>query len=186
MTEAAPPPALTPAPLDASALKSRVEAAFQRVADERMADIPILNPALKVATTGARRVEGAWLTVLVTPWCINLMLLPDDPQEQALWTDMPPGAKVKRKFPAGVFEFTVGCETGLGPFQMCSLFSPVLEFANQEAALLTAGAALDAVFDASLVDASHFDGSIAPENQPHPVKTAEVTRRSLFFGGGKS
>lgn len=179
-----------PATLDADALKARIEAAFQRVADERMAGVPILNPALNVATAGARQVEGAWLTVLVTPWCINLMLLPDNPQEQGRWTHMPPGAKVKRKFPAGVFEFTVGCETGLGPFQMCSLFSPVLEFVNQEAALLTAEAALNAVFDATLSP----DGGTATAAATAPgvsektpaAAPSGVSRRGLLFGGGKT
>jgi [NiFe] hydrogenase assembly HybE family chaperone len=168
---------MTSRSLDADALKSRMEAAFQRAADERMADIPILNPALSVAAVGARLVDGAWLTALVTPWCINLMLLPDDPEEAALWTETPSGAKVKRKFPAGVFEFTVGAEEGLGPYQMCSLFSPVLEFENQEAAVLTAEAALAAM----------FDGAINGE-APEKIEAAEpsgVSRRSLIFGGGR-
>jgi [NiFe] hydrogenase assembly HybE family chaperone len=163
-----------PVSFDADVLKSRMEAAFRRAAEERMTDVPILNPALSVAAAGVRPVENAWLTVLVTPWCINLMLLPGDSLEASRWAALPSGAKVKRQFPAGAFEFTIGAEEALGPYQMCSLFSPVLEFETQEAALLTAEAALEVMFDAAL----------HPESKKE--EASGVSRRHLIFGGAKS
>lgn len=156
---------MTDAPSDAAALTSVVEAAFERVAAARMHGVPILNPSLRVAAVGMRPVEDGWLCALVTPWCINLMLLPASSTEAA---SLASGTKVKRHFPAGVFEFTAGWEDGLGPYQMCSLFSPVLEFENQEAALIAAEAALGAVFNAGL-------GAEKP--------STGVSRRGLLFGG---
>jgi [NiFe] hydrogenase assembly HybE family chaperone len=166
-----------PLSAEADALTFLVEAAFQHVADERMKDIPILNPALCVAAVGMRPVDGAWLTVLVTPWCINLMLLPRNPEDAPDWASLPSGTKVKRQFPAGVFEFTAGAEQGLGPYRTCSLFSPVLEFECQEAAILTAEGALAAL----------FDGELSAEEPDKAARAGQpgLSRRGLLFGGGK-
>ena len=41
-----------------------------------MAGVPMLNPALRVQAVGFRHWQSHWLGVLVTPWFMNLMLLP--------------------------------------------------------------------------------------------------------------
>jgi [NiFe] hydrogenase assembly HybE family chaperone len=105
------------------------------------------------------------------------MLLPRNPEDAPDWASLPSGTKVKRQFPAGVFEFTAGAEEGLGPYQTCSLFSPVLEFESQEAALLTAEGALGAILDPGL--SADEPDKTARAGQP------EVSRRGLLFGGGK-
>jgi [NiFe] hydrogenase assembly HybE family chaperone len=55
-------------------------------------------------------------------------------------------------FPAGRFEFIHAFEDELGPYRMCSLFSPVLEFADQESAEATAQAVLAELFSTSADD----------------------------------
>lgn len=108
-----------------------------------MAGIPILNAALPVKAVGGRSWNGYWLCVLITPWFMNLMALPDKAGDEPVAT----GTKRMFAFPAGSFEFIAGGEAAIGPFWMCSLFSPVLEFSDQEGAEATAVAALEAIFE---------------------------------------
>ncbi|MEI8259125.1 MAG: [NiFe]-hydrogenase assembly chaperone HybE, partial [Deltaproteobacteria bacterium] len=78
------------------------ERAFAHIHATRMADLPFLNPALRVAALGFRDWSGLRLGVLVTPWSINLVLLPG-PE-----TPLPPvraGDEKLYAFPAGVFGF---------------------------------------------------------------------------------
>lgn len=155
---------------EAANLSRKLEAVFVKIQQERMQDVPILNPDLHVAIIGMRRHGQSWLCALVTPWFINIMLLPGREDAEA-WTSAPIGTKVEQEFPAGTFEFLCGAEEELGPYRMCSLFSPVLQFANQEAALAAAEAALGALFDEDLDHASEA----APQKK-------EVSRRTLFLG----
>ena len=70
---------------------------------------------------------------------MNLMLLPLADDE---WAALPSGTKINRPFPSGTYEFILGEEEGVGRYLMCSLFSPVFEFQNQEAAVATAEAVI--------------------------------------------
>lgn len=58
------------------AVAARLEFVFQRIERTAMGGIPILNPALCVSAVGVRQWQGEWLAVLVTPWFMNLVLLP--------------------------------------------------------------------------------------------------------------
>lgn len=129
-------------------LAASIEAAFERIRTDRMQGVPILNPRLTVAVVGLRPHGEAWLGALVTPWFINLLLLPRSVESQSAWPALLPGTSCAHDFPAGRFEFLVGSEPGVGTFQMCSLFSPVLEFEDQSAARIAADAALSALFEA--------------------------------------
>ncbi len=174
MTEVSP---ATPEQERALQLTRKLEAVFSRIERERMGDIPILNRALSVAAIGMRPFGEAWVCALVTPWFINLMLLPQTAEVAEAWGRADLGTKVGHDFPAGTFEFICGGEEELGPYRMCSLFSPVLQFENQEAALATAEGALAALFDENL------DHAAEPEAQPAPPKeAAQVSRRTLFLG----
>jgi [NiFe] hydrogenase assembly HybE family chaperone len=121
------------------AIAERLEAAFRHIERERMAGVPILNRALRVRAVATQGWNGQWLCVLVTPWFINVMLLPQEGAPERL----PVGAKRTLTFPAGRFEFIRGEEEDLGPYWMCSLFSPVLEFADAESAEAAAATALE-------------------------------------------
>lgn len=143
MTEPAAPAALLPDPAE------RLEAGFRAV-EQRMQGLPFLNPALAVAAVGFAPWEGHWLGVVLSPWFMNLTLAPRDP---GLWQPLAPGEKREYRFPAGEFEFMGAHDPLVGETQICSLFSPVTEFADQETALLTARLALEA-----LMDPQHADG----------------------------
>jgi [NiFe] hydrogenase assembly HybE family chaperone len=124
----------------------RLEDAFRAIHASRMQGLPFVNDALQVEAIGFRRWEGRWLGVLLTPWFMNLVLLPDEPDK---WQSVPVRGSCSYAFPAGVFDFIAGFEDGVGEFQSCSLFSPVFEFAQHEVARATAQASLAALFEAS-------------------------------------
>ena len=130
----------------------RLERCFAEIGETRMAGVPILNPALRVKAVGLRDWQGFRLAVLVTPWFLNLMLLPRQAEE-----GVRVGSKRSFVFPAGAFEFLHGWEEALGGYWLCSLFSPVLEFTDQEAAEATAAAALEELFTAEEDDAAEAE-----------------------------
>jgi [NiFe] hydrogenase assembly HybE family chaperone len=125
-------------------LSAGMETAFTRIQRERMTGMPLLNPALEVQSVGFRLWENYCLGVLITPWFMNLMLLPLDGNA---WEELPSGTKINQSFPSGTCEFILGEEEGIGRYLMCSLFSPVFEFQNQEAAVVTAEAVLQSLMD---------------------------------------
>lgn len=128
----------------------RLENTFRGILETRMKGLPILNLALSVEAVGLRAWQGHWLGALVTPWFINLVVLPGD----GAWRSVPDRDSVWYAFPAGRFEFIAGSESGLGPYHACSLFSPVGEFGDHETARETARVALESLFDPGLLGES--------------------------------
>jgi len=137
---------------EAAAIAARVQAAFERVWRERMAGVPVVNPKLRVELVGLRRWRGLWLGVLVTPWFMNLLLLPGDGNGEsgepaAPWPELAPGETAAYAFPAGRLEFIAAREGDAGRYLACSLFSPMFDFADHDTARSTAEACLDALFN---------------------------------------
>jgi [NiFe] hydrogenase assembly HybE family chaperone len=132
---------------------ARLEAAFAAVS-ERMRGLPVVNPALRVQAVAFAPWQAHWLGVLVTPWSINLMLLPRDP---AQWRPAVPGAKTRLAFPAGTYDFIDATEPAVGEYRLCSLFSPAFEFEDHESAVLVAQLAR-----AGLLDAANADDGLPP------------------------
>jgi [NiFe] hydrogenase assembly HybE family chaperone len=117
-----------------------LQALFERIAATRMAGVPIVHPALAVRAVGfeaASDGRGA-IGILVTPWFMNLVWL-------ALANDarsLPVGEARVRWVGRERFAFIGAEEPGFGPFEACSLFSPMYQFADQAAAVATAEAVL--------------------------------------------
>lgn len=126
-------------PADPSPL---LEAAFRRIESERMAGVPVLNPALRVEAVGFARWQGHWLGILITPWFMNLVLAPGDADN---WRGVRDGERLFRRFPAGDYAFLGGHEPEVGEFQSCALFSPMGQFPDQDGARAVALAALEAL-----------------------------------------
>ena len=155
-------------------IAAELEGAFARIHRERMADVPILNEALRVEAVGFVARGDEVLGVLVTPWFMNLMLVPAEPavgaeqrpgdktvvsvsaagSEQrpgdktvvsvpAAGSEQRPGDKTVVTLPSGDFEFIAAYEDGIGHYRMCSLFSPVFEFADHDTAVATAAAVME-------------------------------------------
>ncbi|MDR2709936.1 MAG: [NiFe]-hydrogenase assembly chaperone HybE [Burkholderiales bacterium] len=117
---------------------------FGRIADTRMKGLPFLNPALSVEAVGFHPWQGFWLGVMVTPWLMNLMLLP---REAERWPAIARGGRQQYSFPAGDYDFIMAHDEALGDYMMCSLFSPVQQFGDHETARQTAEFALEALFE---------------------------------------
>lgn len=132
----------------------RLEAAFTRIWRTRMAGLPFLNPALRVEAVGFRPWQGQWLGALVTPWSVNLVLLPGEGD----WTSLPKGAERFVDMPAGRFRFIAGVDGDVGEHHACSLFSPALDFADHESARAVAEASVAALFDAANAEAAAVRG----------------------------
>lgn len=73
---------------------------------------------------------------------MNLMRLPDDTLASS--TEPEPGEHIL-SFPSGSYTFVTGHESVIGDYQSCSLFSPMFEFADQDAAVQTAQAIMAAL-----------------------------------------
>jgi [NiFe] hydrogenase assembly HybE family chaperone len=147
----------------------RLQSAFSRVQRERMQDVPILNPALAVEAIAIRPWQGHWLGALVTPWFINLVVLPGSGD----WRSAADRDSVWYAFPSGRFEFIAGSEPGLGPYHACSLFSPVQEFADQQTAAEAARVAVESLFDPSL---------LGEADDTRPGDGAAMSRRDFLRG----
>ena len=122
-----------------------VEEAFFRIQREHMADVPILNPALSVAAVDFQRWQGHWLGIVVTPWCMSLLLLPGSSEN---WVSTGENKRRFVRFPAGDFAFLGSAEAELGEYQSCPLFSPMGKFSSQSEATMTARASLIALLTA--------------------------------------
>jgi len=155
---------------------ARLQAAFTRIWKTRMADLPFLNPKLSVESVGFRPWQGQWLGVLVTPWSLNLVLLPGE----GPWETLAMGGERFAALPAGRYRFIAGVDEELGEYHACSLFSPVLEFADHESARATAEAALAALFDAA--NAPGADGYQPSQVNQSPTQPAAVSKRDFIRG----
>jgi [NiFe] hydrogenase assembly HybE family chaperone len=174
---------------------------FRKIERENMQGIPILNHALNVEALGFNAWEEYQLGILITPWFMNLMLIPN---EAFTLADTCCGDKRTLHFPAGDREFIVNELDELGHYLSCALYSPMFSFANQEDAVATASDYLLQLMDSNnLVELSEDEQQIGrfmrgeiseftkPEPEPETVVTLEeriqqpISRRELLRGAFK-
>jgi len=138
--------------------------AAYRKAEKSMIGLPVHNPALEVEAVGFRPHKDGFAGVVVTPWCMNVTVVPGGP-------DAPPpgavGSKRSHVFPSGAYTFTLGRLEGAGLIETCSLFSPMDDFGEQAVARAAAQAAADGLFEA-----------------PEPAPPPRMTRRFLLTRNG--
>lgn len=147
---------------------ARLEAAFTRIWKTRMAGLPFLNEQLRVEAVDFRPWQGEWLGALVTPWFVNLLLLPGEGE----WTPLAQGGERIVALPAGGFRFVSGHDGEIGEYHACSLFSPAQEFADHDTARAVAAASLEALFD----PANDEKGRAAEAPPPSPVSKRDFLR----------
>lgn len=149
-----------------------VEEAYFRIYRERMADVPVHNEALSVEAVDFQKWQGHWLGVVVTSWCMSVLLVPG--QEEGWET---PGDNQRRfvKFPAGDFAFLGSVEPELGEFQSCALFSPMTRFASQAEAVMTARASLIALLTTAVQSAEQ-----EPQKPQKPADEPSLSRRRFL------
>ncbi|PWR22873.1 [NiFe]-hydrogenase assembly chaperone HybE [Zavarzinia aquatilis] len=180
----------------ARALAPRIEETFRAIAAKDMAGVPVVNDKLGVKAVGFREWQGQALGVLVTPWFMNLVLLPLDSAAEAPVV----GTKRLVEFPSGRYEFVQGFDARLGPWEGCSLFSPMFEFPSMVDAVDVAAAVMTALFDPDIREGGaptaeirqRREAELAAAEAPAPLAASELpveatagaSRRALLFGGG--
>lgn len=157
----------------------QLEAMYRRVWETSMHDMPFVNNALSVAAIGFRRHEGDWVGAMITPWFLNLFILPGGGE---LWSDLASGERVKISFPVGTLEFIADYDPDgdIPAYQYCPLFAPVSQFASHEAAVSTAEEALAALFTApepAVAEAPVAEAALSEEG-----RTAIPARRAFLRG----
>ncbi len=141
-----------PAPRDdlqTAAVSAGLVRHFRQVADTRMRGLPIVNPALEVEAVGFARTSAGILGVLITPWFISLVLLPEQADDGHR---LPLGSVCRHRFASGLYAFQVAGDESIGRYQTCSLLSPVTGVADQQTAVQIARAALAALHDPAQTD----------------------------------
>jgi [NiFe] hydrogenase assembly HybE family chaperone len=110
----------------ARAIGEQLAARYREIDDGPMRDMPVCNPALRVEAVGFRAHDGAAVGIIVTPWFMNLVV--------ADGRASPQGQSSVVALPAGDVACVGGNLEGFGPLRACSLFSPMFEFADADAA----------------------------------------------------
>ncbi len=108
----------------------RVQALAERfrAIGDTMRDLPIYNVAVEVEAFGFAPQGPDLVGVLITPWFMNLILLPEEPVSEKLHQM---GDKVQAELPAGPFVTRWGGDKEIGGFRCISLHSPMGVFLSQ-------------------------------------------------------
>ena len=136
-------------------------ARYEAIFEERMRDLPIVNPVLAVEAVGFDQWDEQDLGVLITPWFMNLVLLPDSKR----LADLPQGERIECRFPSGPCELTVYQDEELGTYLAAVLFRTVADFPDQDVARAVAEEALAQILA-----------------EPPATETGNVSRRGLLTG----
>ena len=145
-------------------------AAYRRIAERDMADVPICNPALAVEAVGFRPFGPGWIGCVIAPWFLNAVLVPRDP---AWWADRRDGDKAEVALPSGAYRFTAARLGALGTLGVIPLVSAMNVFTGPDDARAAAALALDRLMQ-PVPEAPPDDD--AAEAAPRPA----LSRRALF------
>lgn len=131
---------------------------YQGIYERTFRDLPIANTSLEVEAVGFRPLDEHALGVLITPWFMNLVLLPATDR----WDARPQGSACNVEFPGGKVEFRVSHENSLGTILSAALFSTVADFPDQATAREVAQETLRLLFDSeAMADAGKPDGDLS-------------------------
>jgi len=172
----------TPASVVCQQQATTLQHLFEHIYAQRMQDMPIINPQITVETVGFQGWQADCLGVLITPWFMNLVILPSQPA-----TELKVGQKLVYAFPAGEYDFVVNHEQPLGFFYTCSLFSPMFQFADHAAAHETAQAVIELLLKPQ-IQATDSSASFDDADQPaatvdkDSANASEISRRDLLRG----
>lgn len=134
---------------------------FERIHEEHMRGLPIVNPRLAVEAVGVRDLPEGQLCVLITPWFMNLILW----SEAGCWDDVGEGELVSVDLPRESLEFTVCRSDDTAPFLSAVLFRTTTDFPDQETAREVAQETMRQLF-----------------SQAKPEEQKLIARRALFTG----
>lgn len=140
-------------------------------------DRPAVNASLSCLAVGFSRYRGDWLGVLITPWFVDLYLLPGGGE---LWGDIPAGQRRYVELPRGTVPFTAADDPRIGAYQSSPLISPVSALPDMAAAVKLANEVLVGIFgDAArpLTQSSVLECSRETEGKPEGTSRRGFLRR---------
>lgn len=103
---------------------------FENIYVEHMQELPIVNTRVQVEAVGFHDFRGDKLGVLITPWFMNLVLLPAG----ARWDECAQGDTSSVDFVSGKIEFTVARDEILGTYLTAVLLRSVADISDQSMA----------------------------------------------------
>ena len=173
----------------------QLEDCFTKIWKENMVGIQILNNDLVVEAVEFQHWNGRVIGMMVTPWFINLIMLPKEGEN---WKIDKLGEREKFTFPQKECPVMINEIEEFGYCKTYSLYSPVNDFPNPEAARIAAAIFLRDLLDESKrVETSYCEEQIErylnKEEMVHrdelkkqfsetPQIKKEVNRRELLRG----
>ena len=108
-----------------------------------MQGLPFINAQLNVEAVGFREFQDFEIGVLITPWFMNLILLPAADAR----TSIDQGQRINACFPSGEIEFTAAQDEELGLYFSAVLFSTVADIPDQTTARELATEVMKGLFE---------------------------------------
>lgn len=138
-------------------------------------EIPV-NPLLKYTSVSFCRYRGDWLGVLITPWLMDLVLLPGGGE---LWGDIPAGQRRYVDLPQGTVAFSAAESPELGSYQHAPLVASVATLPDMSAAISLANQVMSGICIASRPPETPSP-TLREPGEPLP-ETPDVPSRRGFF-----
>ena len=107
-----------------------------------MRGLPILNPRMAVEVVAVRDFGEHRICVLITPWFMNLVLLPGKDE----WSGVDQGESISIEFPREALDFMVSHDDAIGTFLSAVLFRTVTDFPDQDTAREVARQVMEDLF----------------------------------------
>lgn len=147
-----------------------MEQAFEKIHQESMQGMPLLNSSIKVETLGFQYYQDRVIGIVITPWLMNIILLPAEDED---WSGLTLGHKQSHTFPSKTLKFLVNDIDGIGFCQTHSLFSPMNKFSSHEHAVSTAQVFLDSL----MIDSTASEEDLVDEELLGRILRGEETPR---------
>ncbi len=167
---------------------NRLRDHYQYVYTHKMNDIPIVNNKLEVEVVGFvdwghdKSKSAAEVGVLITPWFMNIVLLPKESMKQEVRV----GKTANILFPDGEYSFLTQLDEEFGVYLTCSLFSPMFEFKTQEQARSTAEAVMQQLMQTKKFKQAEENKEIEEQRIKDEKILSKVSSRRAFLRGGSN
>ena len=151
---------------------------FQQIGSERILGLPIYNDKLTVEAVNFQQCNGGLIGVLVTPWFMNVMLLPEDTspyQNQEL------GEKVNYQLRSGEHEFVIGEDEEVGRYLFRTVTSPTHCYKKQTAAVNAGSKALSTLLTPPEQEEEQTTTTQQVELDSKPEKDRHTNSRREFL-----
>lgn len=136
---------------------------FERIHEQHMQGLPILNPRLWVEAVGVRDFDEQQICVLITPWFMNLIIQ----SGAGHWDNVEEGELVSIDLPHQSLEFTVCRDPEIGSYLSAVLFRTMTDFPDQDTAREIARESMRRLF-----------------TEPQQAEQKLIKRRAFFTGLG--